>query len=62
MPNDLPLPDNDHLIFKEKVIITIGIKTFEESLISQGVEVIDVKWFPPKNDWSDLSSLVDDLI
>ena len=37
----------DELLHKPIVVINLGLKKFAESLYEQGVEVIQVDWFPP---------------
>lgn len=52
----------DELLHKPIVVINLGLKKFAESLDEQGVEVIQVDWFPPAGGDEDMMDLLDKLL
>jgi hypothetical protein len=43
-------------------VVNVGLEIFEESLRTQGVQVVNVKWRPPREVSEDIKQLLDNLI
>ncbi|HKZ55200.1 MAG TPA: hypothetical protein VJ123_06950 [Anaerolineales bacterium] len=52
-----------HRVFQDPlVVISVGVRTFAESLEHQGVEVIQVDWIPPAAGDQAMIDLLEDLL
>ena len=52
-----------HRVFQDPlVVISVGVRTFAESLEHQGVEVIQVDWIPPAAGDQTMIDLLEDLL
>ncbi len=52
----------DQLLGKKPVVVNIGLPTFAEALAKQGVEVITVRWSPPRQLAPDIKELLSHLL
>lgn len=50
------------LLDQGPVAINIGVSDFAESLVTQGVEVIQVNWSPPADGDQEMMDLLDRLL
>ncbi len=55
-------PAASSLLGEEKVVVNIGAAVFEESLRRQGVEVVVVRWQPPRDVPGDVAALLKELL
>jgi hypothetical protein len=54
--------EESRLFGKRQVVVNIGAAVFEESLRRQGVEVVVVRWQPPREMSDDVAALLKDLL
>ncbi len=59
---DLDQPKNESILGEKKVVINIGLKVFEESLLQQGAEVVTVNWNPPTQKQAEINSILDEIL
>ncbi len=50
------------LLGEDKVVVTVGVTVFEESLRQQGAEVVVVRWQPPREVPGDIAALLKELL
>jgi len=50
------------LLHEPLVVVNIGLKEFAESLVQQGVEVVQVDWIPPAGGDPEMLDLLDQLL
>ena len=50
------------LLGENKVVVNMGVEVFEESLRRQGIEVVVVRWQPPRDIPHDIARLLDELL
>jgi hypothetical protein len=55
-------PDESSLLGERQVVVNIGAAVFEESLRRQGVEVVVVRWQPPREMSDDVAALLKKLL
>ena len=55
-------PDESSLLGERQVVVNIGAAVFEESLRRQGVEVVVVRWQPPREMSDDVAALLKELL
>ena len=54
--------EESKLLGKRHVVVNIGAAVFEESLRRQGVEVVVVRWQPPREMSDDVAALLKELL
>lgn len=54
--------ESQGLLGEDKVVVTVGVTVFEESLRRQGAEVIVVHWQPPRDVPGDVAALLKELL
>ncbi len=52
----------NELLDQGPIAINIGVSDFAESLVTQGVEVIQVNWSPPAEEDQEMIDLLDRLL
>jgi hypothetical protein len=62
MADEKKPPPQEKLLGEKVVIINLGLAVFEESLKRQGVEVVVVRWRPPRTVPADVASILSDLL
>jgi hypothetical protein len=55
-------PEESSLLGERQVVVNIGAAVFEESLRRQGVEVVVVRWEPPREMSDDVAALLKELL
>jgi hypothetical protein len=50
------------LLGEKKVVVNMGVEVFEDSLRRQGIEVVVVRWQPPRELPQDVARLLDRLL
>lgn len=50
------------ILLEQLVVINIGLSGFAESLVEQGVEVVQVNWTPPAGGDQEMIDLLEDLL
>jgi FdrA protein len=53
---------NIDLLSKPLVVINVGLFSFSQSILNQGVEVVHVEWKPPAGGDKEMIGLLDKLL